>query len=496
MFLDLCERMWGRFRRQTIVAVTIPLLAACGTDSKPLGVVGHITQSFGGAVADEPAAALVARDTLSAGGNAADAAVALYFALSATYPSAAGIGGGGICVVYRAAANESATIDFRARGTSARNGFDVAPPGNARGMAALHARFGRLPWQQLVQPGERLARFGNRISRALARAIAANAERLRGDERARALFFRPDGTPLREGDRLEQVELATVLGQLRFKGAGALHGGPLARRYAEAARAIGGRLSVETLRDATPALGKPAQFSLGDHTVNTVPSTSAAGLWQSLFVNGAYRNAPDGKKAAAIAAAQMSVGGNAPGAAGVAPDRSGTTGFAVIDRAGGVVACSLSMNGPFGTGRMLPGTGVFAVAAASEAATDSASVAIVNNENTGNTFFAAAASGGPASAAALARVAGGVLIDGDPLADALAQRRQVADRASRIVYAEPGSSDPAVAPLRDRGLRIVTRGPLGRVNAIHCARGNLRDQEACRYGVDPRGFGHAVNAGQ
>ena len=488
--------MWGRFRRQTIIAATIPLLAACGTDSKPLGVVGHITQSFGGAVADEPAAALVARDILSAGGNAADAAVALYFALSATYPVAAGIGGGGVCVVYRAEVNENAAIDFRARGTPAGNGFDIAPPGNVRGMAALHARFGRLPWPQLVQPGERLARFGNRISRALARAVAANAERLRRDERARSLFFRPDGTPLREGDRLEQVELATVLGQLRFKGAGALHGGPLARRYADAARAIGGRLAPEALRDWTPGLGKPAQFPLGDHTLNTAPSTSAARLLRSLFAEGAYRNAPGDAKAAAIAMAALSVGGNAPGADGAAPDRSGTTGFAVIDRAGGAVACSLSMNGPFGTGRMLPGTGVFAVAAASDAANDVASVAIVNNENTGNTFFAAAASGGPASAAALARVAGSAFLDGDPLAAALAQRRLAADPRSRTVYAESGSAESAVAPLRGRGLRIVTGGPLGRVNAIHCPRGNLRDQEACRYGVDPRGFGHAVNAGE
>ena len=488
--------MWGRFRRQTIIAATIPLLAACGTDSKPLGVVGHITQSFGGAVADEPAAALVARDTLSAGGNAADAAVALYFALSATYPVAAGIGGGGVCVVYRAAVNQNATIDFRARGTAAGTGFDIAPPGNVRGMAALHARFGRLPWPQLVQPGERLARFGNRISRALARAIAANAERLRRDERARALFFRPDGTPLREGDRLEQVELATVLGQLRFKGAGALHSGSLARRYADAARSLGGRLSPQALRDWTPSLGKPVQFSLGDHTLNTAPSASAARLLQSLFAEGAYRNAPGDAKAAAIAMAALSVGGNAPGADGAAPDKSGTTGFAVTDRAGGVVACSLSMNGPFGTGRMLPGTGVFAVAAASDAANDGASVAIVNNENTGNTFFAAAASGGPASAAALARVAGSVLLDGSPLAAALAQRRLAPDPRSRTVYAEAGSAESAVAPLRGRGLRIVTGGPLGRVNAIHCPRGNVRDQETCRYGVDPRGFGHAVNAGQ
>lgn len=491
--------MWGRFRRQTIIVVTIPILAACGTDSRPVGVVGHITESFGGAVADEPAAALVARDTLSAGGNAADAAVSLYFALAATYPVAAGIGGGGVCIAYRASDNESAMIDFRPRG-SARNaagpGLDIAPPGNVRGMAALHARFGRLPWQQLVQPGERLARFGNRISRALARAIAANAERLRGDALARARFLRPDGTPLREGDRLEQVELATVLGQLRFKGAGALYGGPLARRYADAARAIGGNLSLDALRGATPGWRNPARFAFGEHVVDMVPATSAARLWQGLFGGGAYRDAPGGAKAAAIASAELSHGKSTPGEVDIAPDRTGTTGFAAIDRFGGVVACWLSMNGPFGTGRMLPGTGTFAVAAPSDTKKGGAALAIVRNENTGNSFLAAAASGGPASAAALVGVAGSVLVDDRTLAAALAARRFAAEPASRTVYAEAGSADTAVAPLRNRGLRVVPGGTLGRVNAIHCPRGSVRGQDTCRYGVDPRGFGHAVNAGQ
>ena len=491
--------MWGRFRRQTIIAATIPFLAACGTDSRPLGVVGHITESFGGAVADEPAAALVARDTLSAGGNAADAAVSLYFALAATYPVAAGIGGGGVCIAYRASDNESAMIDFRPGG-SARDatgsGFDIAPPGNVRGMAALHARFGRLSWQQLVQPGERLARFGNRISRALARAIAANADRLRRDEHARARFLRPDGTPLREGDRLEQVELATVLGQLRFKGAGALHGGSLARRYAAAARAIGGRLSLDALRGATPSWRDPARLSFGAHVVDMVPATSAARLWQGMFEGGAYRDAPGGAKAAAIASAELSHGGGAPGEVDIAPDRTGSTGFSIIDRFGGVVACWLSMNGPFGTGRMLPGTGTFAVASPSDAKTGGAALAIVRNENTGNSFLAAAASGGPAAAAALVGVAGSVFIDERPLAAALAARRLAAEPASRTVYAEAGSAGSVVALPRNRGLRVVPGGPLGRVNAIHCPRGNVRGQESCRYGVDPRGFGHAVNAGR
>ena len=66
------------------------------------GELYSVDNFYGGVVADEPRAALVGREVLNAGGNAADAVAAAYFVMSATMPSTAGLGGGGVCVVHRA----------------------------------------------------------------------------------------------------------------------------------------------------------------------------------------------------------------------------------------------------------------------------------------------------------------------------------------------------------------------------------------------------------
>src|SRR6202012_44061 len=110
--------------RRLIGFLVLPLLALAGCDTwddvtdsvgSTLGVTSNTparaaatSESVGGppgvAVSDEPFAARAGAGVLSEGGSAADAVTAMFFALGTTYPVAAGLGGGGICLVYDPAA--------------------------------------------------------------------------------------------------------------------------------------------------------------------------------------------------------------------------------------------------------------------------------------------------------------------------------------------------------------------------------------------------------
>ena len=464
----------------------LALLWGCGSgETAAVPGLSRGAHFVGGVAADEPRAALAARDVLAAGGSAADAAVALTFTLAVTYPSRASLGGGGQCLVYAPGAEGDAveTLDFlpaRSAIPAPAGGAATAVPGMVRGMYALHARYGRLRWSRLLAPAEALARFGHPASRALARDAAAAAG---GASGAGALLASGGGAPIAEGRALRQPALAGTLTWLRLAGPGDFHDGRLARAFAQAVTGAGGTLDTSELRRYRPRWRGTAALPFESHELHTTPDGAAAEVALRRRAGAAYGDATEAERLSLLADAAA---GATQGTTGTAP----TTSFVAADRQGMAVVCGLTTGGLFGAGRRAPGTGIV-LAAPPERPFPFALALLVNHVN-GQLFLAAGAGGGEAAPSALAATLLELLDAERPLRAALAAPRVHVGGSDGRVAVESAVGAAARRALEARGHRLMDAPALGRVNAIHCPGGLPRNPGTCRIESDRRGFGTAA----
>ncbi len=398
-------------------AAVLPL-AGCGLlfgggSNASIGQTSAAPPVFGYVVADEPQAALIGRQILNQGGNAADAAVAAGFALSATLPSRAGLGGGGACVMKLQDAGgkaQPATVLLFPPGAPAGGGGSrpAAVPAMARGLLALQARYGLLPFASVIAPAEGLA-TGAPVSPALETDLAVVGNALLADPNAVSIFG-AGGTVLASGATLSQPDLAATLEQLRTQGVAGFYQGAFAAQLADAADAAGGGLTSADFAASVP------QF--------TAPQLAQAGNAQVAFIP---TQAPSGQALPA------------------------STGLAVLDKNGGVVACAFTMNNLFGTGRVAPGTGVLLAASPRANPAPVLGAAIANFPGGG---FRAAVTGTGQEGAAAA-VAGGMY---------------------NALHNVPGQAVPEP----------------GRANVISCPGGVPGGDASCSASADPRGQGLAI----
>ena len=391
------------------------------TDPKP-GQAGYVSGFLGGTVADEPRAALLGREVLAAGGSAGDAAVAMGFALSVTLPSRAGLGGGGVCIAYGADPSTSnkgvpQSVSFAPLAPPGGNAGGDRPAGlpmMARGLFLLHARYGALPFESLLERAEALAHFGVPASRAFVKDLALVAGPLLADGGARMVFSH-GGTPLTEGQALVQPELAGTLAQLRLKGVGDLYQGMLADRLVSASRQAGGPLSVDQLRGALPGLAAPIIVPYRNDSVAFTNAPTDGGVAAAAAFSALMSNPSDVGAAAArslAAAARFRTTGGDGASVALAsdlppanlPSLPASTTFGAFDRNGNAVMCAATMGNLFGTGRVLQGLGF--LESASPAALPAPLLSVGLAWNPREHAFHAAAGGSGQSGAAIAAASG------------------------------------------------------------------------------------------
>lgn len=245
--------------------------------TSPPGAAAQLDQH--GVSAAHPEAVDAGMQILDEGGNAADAAVAVAFAVAVVEPYASGIGGGGSALLA-APGEEATSYDYREvvaqDGRIPDSGTGV--PGLVAGLAQIHADHGTLEWEQLLQPAIGLARNGFPVSDFL-------AQRMRTDFGPASIqglehFHSASGEPLAAGDTLVQEDLARTMTTIAERGPEAFYTGSIADRLSE----VDG-LDAASLAAYEPEQVEPVGGPFGDYEVlSAAPPLPGAALIQQLQV--------------------------------------------------------------------------------------------------------------------------------------------------------------------------------------------------------------------
>ena len=239
---------------------------------------------------NHPLASQAGLDVLRAGGNAVDAAVAVGFAIGVVEPHMSGIGGDSFYQLHfgnsaapsvingtGAAPVASNAAMFRKDGIPNHGPQSASTPGSVGALAAMHARYGRMPWDTLLQPGIGFAREGFAATHAYRHFARQERIRLMADPRSCDVFLHGsrDGTPPPLGAIILQPDLARTLEEIADDDAASFYHGGLARRLAAAMQARGGLLSEADLSAYEPEMQEPISIRYRGFEVRQTPLNSS-----------------------------------------------------------------------------------------------------------------------------------------------------------------------------------------------------------------------------
>ena len=359
-------------------------------------------------------------EILEKGGNAFDAAVAVSAALAVVEPTSTGLGGGAFWLLHRASDDFEVMIDSREQAPAAAHkdmyldadgqvNRDLAVngplaggiPGEVAGLEHLARKYGRLPLASSLQPAIRLAREGFPVDEKYHAMMGYRIDAIKRWPAAAKVLL-ADGEVPPVGYVIRLPDLAWVLEQVAEHGAKGFYSGPVAERLVKGVRDAGGIWTMDDLAAYKVKEREPIRTQYGDYELVTAPPPSSGGIAIAEMLNmleaypinqletvqrahliveamrRAYRDRaiylgdPDFVE---VPVEMLTSQYYADGLrASVMPDRAtpssmlagndqisegaDTTHFSVIDAEGNMVAATLTVNLPFGSAFMPPGTGL------------------------------------------------------------------------------------------------------------------------------------------
>jgi gamma-glutamyltranspeptidase/glutathione hydrolase len=291
-------------------------------------------------------------------------------------------------------------------GRSTETALAAGIPGEPAAWAHLAQKYGRLPLSQSMQPAIRLAREGFPVYPRLVDDIRRKQKQLAKTPDGQRIFLR-HGEPPQVGEILKQTDLSKSLEALATRGPDEYYRGALARRIVAGVRQLGGIWSAEDLAGykliERPPLVGSYRTARGEVRIVTAPPPSSGGvaILNSLNILSGYdlaRLQPIDRKhliveslrrvhrdraeyfgdpdfvsiplrrflspdyaagqRASIRFDRATPSATLPGYVGDHGEGTSTTHFNVLDRDGNRVAGTITLNAWFGSGLVVPGTGI------------------------------------------------------------------------------------------------------------------------------------------
>ena len=232
----------------------------------------------------------VSQEILNKGGNAVDAAIATGFALAVTYIDAGNIGGGGFMTIKMN--DEVAFLDYREKAPKAAHrdmyldengdvieystligGQAVGVPGTVAGFWKAHQRFGKLSWEELVNPAIKLAEEGFLPAKILVDDIQSMKDWFKDKTNFSKYFL-----SINASENFKQPELANTLRRIAKFGADDFYSGETAKLIVEQMKESDGLITMEDLNSYEAIWREPLRSNWRNYEVISAPPPSSGGF--------------------------------------------------------------------------------------------------------------------------------------------------------------------------------------------------------------------------